>query len=74
MRFVTIKLSDVSSCPQHNLSPEHWMPEHRTEQCKPELIALARQMKEQIIAKKKDAVNSLNNQYEDYLQSLRKDK
>lgn len=37
MKATIISSRQIAECPLHILSPAHWIPEHRTEECDPEL-------------------------------------
>jgi hypothetical protein len=33
IKFRVISFAEIVKCPRHNLSPNHWIPEHKTEEC-----------------------------------------
>ena len=35
-RYRVLSFAEIGTCPLHILSAEHWIPEHRTEECDPE--------------------------------------
>ena len=39
MKPTTIKFSDLQACPARILSAEHWIPEHKIEECDLKLIS-----------------------------------
>ena len=74
MKTIIVTLKQVRECPTHNLSVEHWLPEHKVEQCDPILTRKFKSLKLKHRLKKKIALRKLTKKYEEDLIALRHSK
>ncbi len=75
MESKTISSADIAKCPTRNLSPSHWMPEHKTEECDPGKLAKLRQFERKQIemkqVRKELLEQTMLDEREAYAQKLR---
>ena len=65
MKFRVIKLSDLAHC--NRLDPQHWLPQHKLEQCDPQLRAQFKVIEEQLTQSVKVHIGKI---YEDKTAAL----
>jgi len=75
MKTKIINFNDVKECPTHNLSPNHWIPEHKTEECdkikQEKLQKFESKQRKNRIARHKELDEKIKNERKEYAEGLR---
>jgi len=71
MKLAIVNISEIAACPQRRLDPEHWIDEHKVEECDPELIKLAKEARVKRSIKKVKAIARIEGEYQNELLKIR---
>lgn len=54
-KYAVVTMAQIAKCKTHNLSPRHWIPEHKLEECDPDCKAETKAALEAHVEKAKAA-------------------
>ncbi len=72
MKTKTVRLKKILACPQHRLDVEHWVPEHKLEECYPDLKARAEKYELRVFKNLKAKVQELSKEAELEIEKYKK--
>lgn len=70
MKHGVIRFSSIAQCQTHRLDVQHWLPEHRSEQCNEKKRTKLKSIDEQVAAKLKEHIKHLYTERDATLEAI----